>query len=120
MTMTSRRVVHLYELMDSACDAEHIHAHSRQLNHVLIIAPHGRRGTKKPSKMQNVFSDKPAPQLTWAQAERYKTRTMSERVNAAPGRRACTLTAALSLRYGHAWTKSLFKPPERSSKSVTD
>ena len=82
MTMTSQRVVHLYELMDSAYDADPIDAHSRQLNHVPILAPHPRRGTKKPSQMQKVFPDKPTPQLTWAQQERYKTRTMSERVNA--------------------------------------
>jgi hypothetical protein len=82
MTMTGERVVYLYDLMDSAYDADHIHAHSRQLNHVPIIAPHPRRGTKKPSRMQRVFPDKPAAELTWAQQERYKTRTMSERVNA--------------------------------------
>jgi hypothetical protein len=82
MTMTSQRVVHLYELMDSAYDADSIHAHTRQLNHVPIIAPHGNRGTRKPSQMQKVFPDKPKPELTWAQRERYKTRTMSERVNA--------------------------------------
>ena len=82
MTLTSARVTHLYELMDSAYDADSIHEHSRQLNHVPIIAPHGRRGTKKPSQMQKVFPDKPTPQLTWAQQERFKTRTMSERVNA--------------------------------------
>ena len=82
MTMTSQRVVHLYELMDSAYDADSIHAHCKQLEHVPIIAPHGCRGTKKPSKMQKVFPDKPTPQLTPAQQERYKTRTMSERVNA--------------------------------------
>jgi hypothetical protein len=82
MTMTAQRVVHLYELMDSAYDANQIHEHSRQLNHVPIIAPHPRRGTKKSSKMQKVFPDKPTPQLTWAQQDRYKERTMSERVNA--------------------------------------
>jgi|HubBroStandDraft_1064217.scaffolds.fasta_scaffold89571_1 DDE family transposase/transposase-like protein DUF772 len=82
MTMTSVRVTHLYELMDSAYDADSIHEHSRQLNHVPIIAPHPRRGTKKPSQMQKVFPDKPTPQLSWAKQERYKTRTMSERVNA--------------------------------------
>jgi hypothetical protein len=82
MTITSARVVHLYELMDSAYDAASIHEHSRQLNHVPIIAVHPRRGTKKPSKLQKVFPDKPTPQLTWAQQERYKERTMSERVNA--------------------------------------
>lgn len=82
MTMSSRRVVHLYELMDSAYDADPIHAHSRQLNHEPIIAPHPRRGTKKPSQVPKVYPDKPTPQLTWAQQERFKTRTMSERVNA--------------------------------------
>jgi hypothetical protein len=82
MSLTSSRVTYLYELMDSAYDAESIHAHSRQLNHVPIIAPHPRRGTKKPSQLQKVFPDKLTPQLTWAQQERYKTRTMSERVNA--------------------------------------
>lgn len=82
MTLTSKRVVHLYELMDSAYDADSIHEHSRQLNHVPIIAPHSRRGTKKPSQLPKMFPDKPTPQLTWAQAERFKTRTMSERVNA--------------------------------------
>lgn len=82
MTISSLRVTHLYELMDSAYDAEEIHQHSRHLNHVPIIAPHPRRGTKKSSQLPKVFPDKPTPQLTWAQQERYKTRTMSERVNA--------------------------------------
>lgn len=82
MTMTSQRVVHLYELMDSAYDADSIHQHCRYLNHVPIIAPHGRRGTRKSSQLPKVFPDKPTPELTLAQKERYKTRTMSERVNA--------------------------------------
>src|SRR5579859_5088886 len=58
MTLTSQRVVHLYELMDSAYDANAIHAHSRQLNHVPIIAPHGRRGAKKPSLLSQAFPEK--------------------------------------------------------------
>lgn len=82
MTMTSQRVVHLYELMDSAYDADPIHEHSRQLNHVPIIAPHPRRGSRKPSQLPKVFPDRPAPQLTWAQQDRYQTRTMIERVHA--------------------------------------
>jgi hypothetical protein len=82
MTMTSQRVQYLYDLMDSAYDANPIHEHSRQLKHVPIIAVHGRRGTKKPSKLPKVFPPKQAPELTWAQQERYKERTMSERVNA--------------------------------------
>lgn len=82
MTLTSQRVVHLYELMDSAYDAADIHAHSRQLNHVPIIAPHPRGGTKKSSQVPKVFPDKPTRQLDEAEKERYKIRTMSERVNA--------------------------------------
>src|SRR3954452_4349863 len=65
MTMTSGRIVHLYELMDSAYDAGEIHAHSRQLNHVPIIAPHPRRGTKKPSQLPKTFPVELAPELSW-------------------------------------------------------
>lgn len=82
MTLSSQRVVHLYELMDSAYDADEIHAHSRQLNHVPVIAPHPRRGTKKSSQVPKVYPDTPAPELCWAKQERFKERTMSERVNA--------------------------------------
>jgi hypothetical protein len=82
MTMTSGRVTHLYELMDSAYDAGEIHAHSRQLNHVPIIAPHPRRGTRKPSQLPKIFPARSAPELTWAERERFKERTMVERVNA--------------------------------------
>lgn len=82
MTMTSQRVQYLYELMDSAYDANEIHQHCLQLEHVPIIAVHGRRGTKKPSPLTKARPPKPTPELTWAQQERYKERTMSERVNA--------------------------------------
>ena len=82
MTQTSQRVDYLYDLMDSAYDADLIHAYSRQLNHVPIIAPHPRRGTKKPSPLTKIFPAKPTPELTWAEQDRYKERTMSERVNA--------------------------------------
>jgi hypothetical protein len=82
MTLTSQRVVYLYELMDSAYDADGLHSHSRKLNHVPIIAPHPRRGTKKPSQLPKVFPVELTPELTGAQRERFKERTMSERVNA--------------------------------------
>lgn len=81
MTMTSERVTHLYELMDSAYDANEIHAHIRGLEHVPIIAPHGRRGTKRPSQLPKVFPVIPTPELSPAQRERMKERTMIERVN---------------------------------------
>jgi hypothetical protein len=82
MTMTSQRVTHCYELMDSAYDAGEILAHSRQLNHVPVVQPHSRRGTKKPSQLPKAFPDKPTPELCPAKRERYKHRTMIERVNA--------------------------------------
>jgi hypothetical protein len=83
MEITSRRIRYCYDLLDSAYDAEAIHGYSLHLNHVPIIAPHSRRATtKKPIELQEVFPGKLMPQLSPAQAERYKLRTMSERVNA--------------------------------------
>lgn len=82
MTMTSERVSYLYDLMDSAYDADAILEHSRQLGHVPIVDPHGRRATKGRSQLPKIFPRKPKPQLCPAKAERYKERTMVERVNA--------------------------------------
>jgi len=75
-TMTTQRVTYLYDLMDSAYDANHIHEHSRSLGHVPIIDPHPRRGQSKP------FAPSGALQLKTAEQERYKERTLIERVNA--------------------------------------
>ena len=78
MTMTSQRVTSLYDLMDSAYDAGHIQDHSRQLGHVPIVDPvqhyHGPESFVPPKN--------PNRQLSWAEEERYKERTMVERVNA--------------------------------------
>jgi hypothetical protein len=82
MTMTNQRVTHLYELMDSAYDADEILEHSRQLKHVPIVAPHPRRGTKKVSQLPKAFPVRPGPQLSPAAEDRYKERTMVERVYA--------------------------------------
>jgi len=68
--------------MDPAYDAGSIHAHSGQLNHAPIIAPYPRRATKEAFADAEHIPDQPTPQRTWAQQARYKTRTMSERVNA--------------------------------------
>jgi Transposase DDE domain/Transposase domain (DUF772) len=76
-TMTSQRVSYCYELMDSAYDAAEIDGHCRALGHVPIIDPHARG-----KKMKNTFlPGKPARQLSWAQADRYRERTLVERVN---------------------------------------
>ncbi len=65
--MTAQRMTSLYDLMDSAYDAPQIHEYSRQLGHVPIIDHNPRRGEKIP--------------LAPAQAERFKQRSASERVN---------------------------------------
>ncbi len=65
--MTAGRVTSLYDLMDSAYDAPPIRDFARGLGHVPIIDPNPRGGEKIP--------------LAPAQAERFKERSASERVN---------------------------------------
>jgi hypothetical protein len=65
--MTAQRMTSLYDLMDSAYDAPQIHEYSRRLGHVPIIDPNPRRGEKIP--------------LAPAQAQRFRQRSSSERVN---------------------------------------
>ena len=76
MEMSSKRVTYLYEIMDSAYDASAIYQASADRNHQPIINPH----TRRKSKTQLPLLVKPQPQLCPAQAERYKIRTMVERV----------------------------------------
>jgi hypothetical protein len=66
-TMTAERVVNLYDLMDSAYDAQLIRAQSLALGHVPLIDGHTRRGGVK-------------PQFAPHEAQRYKERTTIERV----------------------------------------
>ncbi len=81
MTMTSSRVTGLYELMDSAYDADSIHAH-KQTARPQLVSPHPRRAVRTPAHLRAAFPVPQAPQLTEAETERFKLRTMSERVNA--------------------------------------
>ncbi len=78
--LTAQRVTSLYDLMDSAYDAPQIHAFSRVLGHVPIIDPNPRGGEKLPF----------AP----AEAQRFKERSASERVN-----------SLLKERYGGRWVR---------------
>lgn len=64
---TAGRVTSLYDLMDSAYDAPQSHDCSRRLGHVPIIDPNPRGGEKMP--------------LAPAEAQRFKERSASERVN---------------------------------------
>jgi hypothetical protein len=74
-TMTTQRVTYCYDLMDSAYDAYHITEQSRALGHVPIVDPN-ERGRQKEG-----FLATPPRELSWAERERYRERTMIERVN---------------------------------------
>lgn len=76
MQITSKRVTYLYDLMDSAYDAASIHSASRQLGHVPIIDIH----TRPKPKTQLPCRVKLQPQMCPAKRDRYKNRTMIERV----------------------------------------
>jgi hypothetical protein len=92
-TITAQRVTSLYDLMDSAYDANEIYEHSRSLGHVPLIALNGalppvtslphqdslRHYDRRRRRPQRYTRKRPP--LTPAQVERYKLRTMSERVN---------------------------------------
>ena len=78
-TMSRQRVTYCYELMDAAYDAHHIDEQSRQLGHVPIVDPKAPGGPKSQAKA--IPMDKPKRELGMAQRERYKERTMVERVN---------------------------------------
>lgn len=76
-TMTSQRVIYCYDLMDAAYDAQEILDHCRSLGHVPIADP-ANRGRKT----KNVIVPAATPrELSWAEQERYKERTMIERIN---------------------------------------
>jgi hypothetical protein len=82
MTMSAQRITWLYDVMDSAYDANAILEHSASLNHVAIVQPHPRRNGKSKSVLPRVFTAKRAPEMTWAQQDRFRERTSAERVNA--------------------------------------
>jgi Transposase DDE domain/Transposase domain (DUF772) len=80
MTMSAQRVTSCYDLMDSAYDADAILSYSRQLGHVPIVQPHPRRNGRSKSQLPKVFAAKKAPELSWAQQDRFRERTAVERV----------------------------------------
>ena len=93
-TITVQRVTSLYALMDAAYDAKEIREHCESLGQVPLIDPVQRavpiphptqqdslRGYDKRRKLPKTTPSK-IPPFTTAQQERYKIRTMSERVNA--------------------------------------
>jgi transposase len=82
MHMSAQRVTWLYDVMDSAYDADAILKQSKSMNHVPIVQPHPRRQGRSKSILPKIFPAKQVPQMTWAQQDRFKERTTVERVNA--------------------------------------
>ena len=78
-TMSTQRVTYCYALMDAAYEAHHIVEQSRQLGHVPIVDPKAPGGPK--SQAKTIPMGKRKRELTWAEQDRYKERTMVERVN---------------------------------------
>ena len=66
--------------MDSAYDCDLILAHSEQLGHVPVVQPHPRRRKRRATQLPVVLATQYAPELSWAQQERYRERTSVERV----------------------------------------
>lgn len=79
-TMSTRRVTYCYELMDAAYEAYHIEEQIKQFGHIPIIDPKAPGGPK--SQAKDIPLSKPKRELSPAQKQRYKERTMVERANA--------------------------------------
>lgn len=90
-TLTAPRVTSLYDLLDCAYEANQIHAHSRSLGHVPLIAPHGsvppisnrvqesRRRYDQRRQVPKRYDRKRLP-CTPAEQQRFEERGMVERV----------------------------------------
>lgn len=76
-TLTAQRVTSLYDVMDAAYDATEIYEHSRSLGHVPIIQPVRRRHKEIPFSGRK---EAEAREMTWAEQDRFRERTMVERV----------------------------------------
>ena len=81
-TLTSQRVINLYDLMDSAYDAPIIRDYSRALGHMPIIDINTRRNTQLKAELK--AEEQRLELLHWEKPEdlRYNERTTAERVNA--------------------------------------
>jgi hypothetical protein len=80
-TMTSTRVINLYDLMDSAYDAPQIADNSRELGHVPIIDRNPRRGGKEEAQAEE--RARRCAGVAIAEDIRYRERSAAERVNSA-------------------------------------
>jgi len=80
--LSAGRITNLYDVMDSAYDAQAIHEYSRSLGHVALIDTNPRRDTARKAELQ--AEEKRRRLLGYKAAEqvRYQERTTVERVNA--------------------------------------
>jgi hypothetical protein len=80
--MTARRVTNLYDLMDSAYDAEAIHLHLRWLGRVAIIDRHPHGCARQKAELDAEQRRRRTLAFSTAEDLRYRERTTVERVNA--------------------------------------
>jgi hypothetical protein len=80
--LSASRITSLYDLMDSAYDAEPIHAYSRSLGHVPIIDTNPRRDTAAQAEKQAEGKRRELLGYETAEDVRFNERTTVERVNA--------------------------------------
>lgn len=81
-TMTAKRVINLYDIMDAGYDVPGIIDHSRSLGHVPLVDKNPRRDQALANEI--AAESKRQRLINWEQPEnvRYKTRTTAERANA--------------------------------------
>ena len=78
-TLTAARVTNLHDLMDSACDAPEIRAHSESLGHVAIIDANPRSASRKLERKTAARAQRTVGHVC-AEQLRYRERTTVERV----------------------------------------
>jgi hypothetical protein len=79
---TAQRVTNLYDLMDSAYDAEPIHQYSRNLGHIPIIDAHPRRDQERKAELEAEQKRQSILGFRFAEDIRFNERSTAERVNA--------------------------------------
>ena len=79
--LSAQRITNLYDLMDSAYDAEGIREYSRGLGHVPIIDVNPRRDTARKAELQAEEKSRKLLHCETAEDVRFHERTTVERVN---------------------------------------
>jgi hypothetical protein len=79
--LSAQRVTNLYDLMDSAYDAEPVREHSLGLGHVPIIDANPRRDTARKAELQGEEKRRKLLHCQTAEDMRFHERTTVERVN---------------------------------------